>query len=79
MFADGEMAETLREITKIDPSFDQDEFLLHCEKNVIPAVLEVRFAGHAKELNCTATNNPPPPLFPGLSCWRQGNAQGLVC
>jgi hypothetical protein len=28
------MAQTLAEIARIDPSFDKEEFLIHCERKV---------------------------------------------
>ena len=41
MFEDDESNVVLQEIAKQDPTFDKVRFALHCEKNVIPAVLEV--------------------------------------
>lgn len=41
MFEDDESNVVLQEIAKQDPTFDKTRFALHCEKNVIPAVLEV--------------------------------------
>lgn len=35
------MAKTLAEITKIDPSFNKDNFLHECEYEIIPSVLQV--------------------------------------
>jgi hypothetical protein len=35
------MAKTLAEITKIDPSFNKDNFLHECEYEIIPTVLQV--------------------------------------
>ena len=35
------MAATLAEVTKIDPNFNKDKFLIECEREIIPTVLEV--------------------------------------
>lgn len=40
-----DMAETLAEIHKIDPSFDKEEFLQHCKYEIIPYVLEAYMRG----------------------------------
>ena len=41
MFQDDESNQVLVEIARMDPTFDKVNFLLHLEKSVIPAVLEV--------------------------------------
>lgn len=41
MFEDDESNAVLQEIARMDPTFDKTRFILHLEKNVIPAVLEV--------------------------------------
>ena len=41
VFSTSEMAATLAEITKIDPNFNKDKFLMECEREIIPTVLEV--------------------------------------
>jgi hypothetical protein len=43
VFEEGEMAHTLAEISRADPTFNKEVFLHHCETTVIPSVLEVRF------------------------------------
>lgn len=43
VFSTSEMAATLAEIAKIDPNFNKDKFLLECEREIIPTVLEVCF------------------------------------
>ena len=42
VFSTSEMAATLAEITKIDPNFNKDKFLIECEREIIPTVLEVQ-------------------------------------
>ena len=42
VFSTSEMAATLAEIAKIDPNFNKDRFLIECEREIIPTVLEVR-------------------------------------
>ena len=41
VFSQSDMAKTLAEITKIDPSFNKDSFLHECEYEIIPTVLQV--------------------------------------
>ena len=41
VFSQSEMAKTLAEITKIDPSFNKENFLHECEYEIIPTVLQV--------------------------------------
>ena len=41
VFSTSEMAATIAEITKIDPNFNKDKFLMECEREIIPTVLEV--------------------------------------
>ena len=41
VFSQSEMAQTLSEITRIDPQFNKDKFLHECEFEIIPSVLEV--------------------------------------
>ena len=40
-FTTTEMSEVLTEIVKMDPTFDKDEFIKECEREIIPNVLEV--------------------------------------
>lgn len=40
VFSQSDMAKTLAEITKIDPSFNKDNFLHECEYDIIPTVLQ---------------------------------------
>ncbi|XP_049286298.1 mitochondrial import inner membrane translocase subunit TIM44 isoform X1 [Anopheles funestus] len=40
LFSKTELSETLTEICKIDPNFDQKQFLRDCENDIIPNVLE---------------------------------------
>jgi len=40
VFSTSEMAATIAEITKIDPNFNKDKFLMECEREIIPTVLE---------------------------------------
>lgn len=47
---DDESKAALAEIYKMDPSFDKDRFILHCERNVCPAVLEALIAGDVATL-----------------------------
>lgn len=39
--SDSEIPHVLNEISKVDPSFDLQEFLRFCETDIIPNVLEV--------------------------------------
>lgn len=41
-----DMAETLAEIQKIDPSFDKEEFIQQCRYEIIPSVLESFMQGN---------------------------------
>lgn len=45
MFTKNELSETLTEICKIDPSFDQKQFLRDCETDIIPNILEAMVRG----------------------------------
>ena len=45
LFQKTEMSETLTEICKIDPSFDKNKFLVDCEKDIIPNILEAIVQG----------------------------------
>lgn len=50
VFEEGEMAQTMAEIARVDPSFEKEKFMFHCEKTVIPAVLEAYMAADKKTL-----------------------------
>lgn len=45
LFSKTELSETLTEICKIDPTFDQKQFLRDCEKDIIPNILEAMIRG----------------------------------
>lgn len=45
MFSKTELSETLTEICKIDPNFNQKEFLRDCENDIIPNILEAMVRG----------------------------------
>lgn len=45
MFSKTELSETLTEICRIDPQFDQKDFLRDCETDIIPNVLEAMVRG----------------------------------
>lgn len=45
LFQKTELSETLTEICKIDPSFDQKKFLRDCETDIIPNILEAMTRG----------------------------------
>lgn len=45
MFSKTELSETLTEICKIDPNFDQKDFLKDCETDIIPNILESMVRG----------------------------------
>lgn len=49
-FTKSEMSEVLTEITKMDPTFDQIQFLKDCERDIIPNVLEAQIRGELKVL-----------------------------
>jgi len=40
VFTNTELSETLTEIVKMDPSFEKEQFLKDCEKDIIPNILE---------------------------------------
>jgi import inner membrane translocase subunit TIM44 len=46
MFSKTELSETLTEICKIDPSFDEKKFLRDCENDIIPNILEAMVRGN---------------------------------
>lgn len=46
MFSKTELSETLTEIIKIDPNFDQKQFLRDCENDIIPNILEAMVRGN---------------------------------
>lgn len=45
MFQKTDLSETLTEICKVDPSFDKNQFLRDCEKDIIPNILEAMMRG----------------------------------
>lgn len=45
VFSQSEMAKTLAEITKIDPSFNKENFFHECEYEIIPTVLQAYING----------------------------------
>jgi mitochondrial import inner membrane translocase subunit TIM44 len=45
LFQKTELSETLTEICKADPNFDKNEFLIQCETDIIPNVLEAMVQG----------------------------------
>lgn len=50
VFSQSEMAKTLAEITKIDPSFNKENFLNECEYEIIPTVLQAYIDGNIELL-----------------------------
>lgn len=54
LFQRTELSDTLTEIMTIDPSFDKEKFLLTCERDIIPNILEAMCRGELEvsELNC---------------------------
>ena len=40
VFTNTELSETLTEIVKMDPTFEKEQFLKDCEKDIIPNILE---------------------------------------
>lgn len=50
------MSEVLTEILKVDPSFDKDAFLKQCERDIIPNILEVRWALNVTDLIMSKVN-----------------------
>lgn len=50
LFQKTELSETLTEICKIDPSFDQKQFLRDCETDIIPNILESMVRGNLEIL-----------------------------
>ena len=45
IFQQNEMSETLTEILKMDPNFSKDQFLIDCEVDIIPNILEAMIRG----------------------------------
>lgn len=50
MFSKTELSETLTEICKVDPNFDEKRFLRDCENDIIPNVLEAMVRGNLEIL-----------------------------
>ncbi|KAL3866842.1 hypothetical protein ACJMK2_044103 [Sinanodonta woodiana] len=50
MFSKTEMSEVLTEICKIDPNFDNQKFIMMCEQEIIPNVLEAIVRGDLEVL-----------------------------
>lgn len=50
LFSKTELSETLTELCKIDPSFDQKQFLKDCEVDIIPNILEAMIRGNLEIL-----------------------------
>ncbi|EAT34960.1 AAEL012845-PA [Aedes aegypti] len=50
LFSKTELSETLTEICKIDPNFDQKQFLRDCENDIIPNILEAMIRGDLEVL-----------------------------
>ncbi|CAD6992169.1 mitochondrial import inner membrane translocase subunit TIM44 [Ceratitis capitata] len=50
LFSKTELSETLTELCKIDPSFDQKQFLRDCETDIIPNILEAMVRGNLEIL-----------------------------
>jgi mitochondrial import inner membrane translocase subunit TIM44 len=46
MFSKTELSETLTEICKVDPNFDEKKFLRECENDIIPNILEAMVRGN---------------------------------
>ncbi|XP_054737521.1 mitochondrial import inner membrane translocase subunit TIM44 [Anastrepha obliqua] len=46
LFSKTELSETLTELCKIDPNFDQKQFLRDCETDIIPNILEAMVRGN---------------------------------
>lgn len=50
IFSKTELSETLTELCKIDPNFDQKQFLRDCETDIIPNILEAMTRGNLEIL-----------------------------
>lgn len=50
MFSKTELSETLTEICKVDPNFDEKRFLRDCENDIIPNILEAMIRGELTTL-----------------------------
>lgn len=50
LFSKTELSETLTELCKIDPNFDQKQFLRDCETDIIPNILEAMMRGNLEIL-----------------------------
>ncbi|GAB0098333.1 Mitochondrial import inner membrane translocase subunit TIM44 [Sergentomyia squamirostris] len=50
LFSKTELSETLTEICKIDPNFEQKQFLRDCETDIIPNILEAMVRGNMEIL-----------------------------
>ena len=57
LFSKTEMSEVLTEIVKADPSFDKDNFLKQCEKDIIPNILEVNRLSCSLSVSLSLTLN----------------------
>ena len=52
VFTNTELSETLTEIVKMDLSFEKEQFLKDCEKDIIPNILEAITRGEILEDWC---------------------------
>ncbi|KAG5684605.1 hypothetical protein PVAND_013830 [Polypedilum vanderplanki] len=50
MFSKTELSETLTEICKVEPNFDEKQFLKNCENDIIPNILEAMVRGNLEIL-----------------------------
>lgn len=50
MFSKTELSETLTEICKVEPSFNEKQFLKNCENDIIPNILEAMVRGNLEIL-----------------------------
>jgi hypothetical protein len=82
VFSQSDMAKTLAEITKIDPSFNKDNFLHECEYDIIPTVLQVSAYSISTSHRHQARIYRKVPVFYltiiGVYQQRLGTATGLV-
>ena len=80
VFSQSDMAKTLAEITKIDPSFNKDNFLHECEYEIIPTVLQVIILSWV--FICSVFNKSSQTFYIwwclGIYQWRYGTFTRLV-
>lgn len=68
LFQRTELSETLTEIIQLDPTFNKDRFLLECEKDIIPNILEAMCRGELEVCRKLSYNSNSKYVFRLLIC-----------